>query len=120
MRLLKTLTKTNRITSGDHMPDSTKVSLFWVYKLKNGKYYKHTRQGSWSISLNGVSINSITTNNLANATQFPEPWDTEPYYHPAMSGGKWLQVECKTTMEILVSDQEGDIYGSSSNQMRDE
>lgn len=83
------------------MPDSTKVTRFWVYKLKNGKYYKHTSQGSWSISLNGVSINSITTN-LANAARFPEPMDTEPYYHPAMRGGQWLQVECKTTMEILV------------------
>ncbi|CAM0092500.1 hypothetical protein VPHK45_0035 [Vibrio phage K45] len=88
------------------MPDSTKVTRVWVYKLKNGKYYKQHGKGSWALSLNGVRTKDITTN-LANAAQFAAPMDTEPYFHPSMRGGQWLQVECKTTMEILVSDQEG-------------
>lgn len=96
------------------MATSKQVKRFWVYRLKNGNFYKCHGQGSWSVSLNGVSAKAIQTKELVKAQIFREPMDTEPYYHPCMRGGEWVQVERVTTMEILVSDQEDNKYGSKN------
>lgn len=76
--------------------------IFWVYKLKNGNFYKHHGQGSWSVSLNGVSAKAVQTSDLSKAAQFKEPFDEPPYDLRCMRDGKWVQAQVEYS---LVSDQ---------------
>lgn len=82
-------------------PNSTKIESFWVYRLKNGKFYKRHNKGSWAVSLNGVNAKEITTN-LANAERFNTKLYGPPYDHPATKGGEWVEIEVKTSITILV------------------
>lgn len=81
---------------------SQKSVNVWVYMTEKRQFYKYHDMGSWAVSLNGVSAKNITTNDIEKATQFKERPDFEyPYFHPAMVGGKWVELKITTTMEIL-------------------
>ncbi|AUR86359.1 hypothetical protein NVP1084O_152 [Vibrio phage 1.084.O._10N.261.49.F5] len=74
---------------------------FYVYKTKKGTYYKNHNQGSWSVSLNGVSPKAIQTSKLSEATRFTQPFEGSPYDHPVMRNGVWKRIDCVVKLEEI-------------------
>lgn len=73
----------------------------WVYKTKSGDFYKNHGKGSWAVRYDAIKRKDITTESIANATQFRIPCDSSPYLHRCMEGGKWVQIEITTSYEVV-------------------
>lgn len=82
------------------MNNQIKVEQFWVYRLKDGTYYKRHSLGSWASR--NVVRNDISTPYPMLAERFPElPLDAaEPYLHQALRGGKWVKMKLISTVKL--------------------
>ena len=70
----------------------------WVYRLKDGTFYKEGTRESWSLVSAPYRKKEVVTNYMPEATFFDKPLDTPPYTS-FMKGGKWIAVTINETYE---------------------
>ena len=92
---------------------------YWVYKLKDGRYYKLDSRGSHAQAMKPSTTDDVTTTNLSEATRFNSKpifaagmpdWPVLMY---SMANGQWVEKldnkELLQTMyDLLVSGAEPD------------